>query len=469
MPLVTNLIDDKSPLILYDLTWLPGNSWDDAYADQYYLGTFTTNNVTNGAVSFSFNGTGVWIYGAKRGNHGAYTVELDGATYGSYTGYYSTQEFLQVLFNQTGLSQSMHNLTLTNTGTNGQYVDIDLIVWQSGVGSDNQTLVTETVQDTDPRFQYQIMERDITRKDTWQASRSFSQVRQSCYGWSRRSQCYHGPLGEMVTLFGATSTSTGPYTVQLDGGNVSAYNGTAFLPFYGVPLFHGDNLGPGQHNVTLTNVPAAAQQQLCIDYALVSTLSNDTITTSALSSGNTGSTQLSSGAIAGIVVASAAAALGFALAFFFYRKWKASEAAQNQLYSIHTTQRLPETPVAFSTSVDTRGGAGLVQDERDGPSLSPTRAYQPSPGLLVGTTYVPGSSASQSGSELRSQTLASGNVTLFGRPLPDSPGDGGSSSSRLLKSGGALHTQNAEAARSPSPAGTDLPPNYTQVMGRDRT
>ncbi|KAI6033400.1 hypothetical protein EDC04DRAFT_2868874 [Pisolithus marmoratus] len=442
MPLVTNLIDDKSPLILYDLTWLPGNSWDDAYADQYYLGTFTTNNVTNGAVSFSFNGTGVWIYGAKRGNHGAYTVELDGATYGSYTGYYPTQEFLQVLFNQTGLSQGMHNLTLTNTGTNGQYVDIDLIVWQSGVGSDNQTLVTETVQDTDPRFQYQ--------SSVWA-----SPPDANFYSNGTGHATVVHVLGEMVTLFGATSTSTGPYTVQLDGGNISTYNGTAFLPFYGVPLFHGDNLGPGQHNLTLTNVPAAAQQQLCIDYALVSTLSK----------------QLSSGAIAGIVVASAAAAVGFALAFFFYRKWKASEAAQNQLYSIHTTQRPPETPVAFSTSVDTRGGAGFVQDERDGPSLSPARAYQQTPGFLAGTTYVPGSSASQSGSEPRSRTMASGNVvdTPQGRPLPESPGDGGSSSSRLLKSGVALHTQNTEATRSPSPAGTDLPPNYTQAMGRDRT
>ncbi|KAI6101742.1 hypothetical protein EDD16DRAFT_1648125 [Pisolithus croceorrhizus] len=35
MPLVTNLIDDKSPLIKYDSTWLPGTSADDQSEDQY--------------------------------------------------------------------------------------------------------------------------------------------------------------------------------------------------------------------------------------------------------------------------------------------------------------------------------------------------------------------------------------------------------------------------------------------------
>ncbi|KAI5988701.1 hypothetical protein EDD15DRAFT_2371026 [Pisolithus albus] len=467
MSLVTNLIDDKSPLILYDSTWLPGNSWDDNLADQYYLGTFTTNNVTNGAASFSFNGTGVWIYGAKRGNHNTYTVQLDDNTYGPYTGYSAAAEFMQVLFNYTTLSQGMHNLTLTNTGTNAEYVDIDLIVWHSEVGSGEQDLVTETVQDTDPRFQYQ--------SSVW-ASPSDASFYSN--GTGHFTDGYLASphrivpddfdpadfpfQGEMVTLFGATSTLTGPYTVQLDGGNVSKYNGTAFLPFYGVTLYHADNLGSGQHNLTLTNVPAAAGQQLCIDYALVSTFSNDTVTPTAVSDSSTVSKQLTSGAIAGIAIASAAAALGFALAFFFYRKWKASEAAQNQLYDIQTAQqqRLPEVPVAFSTSVDTRSRASLVQDGRDAAPLSPARTYQQS-SLSMGTTYLPGSSASQSGTEPTSQTL--------GRPLPGTPGDGGSSSSRALKGIVTFHPQNAEAIRSPSPTGTELPPNYTQVMGGGRT
>ena len=37
MPLVTSVIDDKSPLILYDTTWLAGTSLDDQYASEYVL------------------------------------------------------------------------------------------------------------------------------------------------------------------------------------------------------------------------------------------------------------------------------------------------------------------------------------------------------------------------------------------------------------------------------------------------
>ncbi|KAI6024005.1 hypothetical protein BKA83DRAFT_4052687, partial [Pisolithus microcarpus] len=52
----------------------------------------------------------------------------------------------------------------------------------------------------------------------------------------------------------------GPYTIRLDGGNVSKSNGTAFLPFYRVTLSHADNLGLGQHNLMLTDVPAVVGQ-----------------------------------------------------------------------------------------------------------------------------------------------------------------------------------------------------------------
>lgn len=91
----------------------------------YYLGTFTTNNVTDGSVTFNFNGTTVWIYGANRPNHGSYTVEVDGATYPAYDGA-GNNLFQQPLFN-TSLSQAMHTVKLTNTASGSLYVDIDMV------------------------------------------------------------------------------------------------------------------------------------------------------------------------------------------------------------------------------------------------------------------------------------------------------------------------------------------------------
>ena len=142
MPLVTNVIDDKSPLILYDTTWLSGTSQDDTYATEYvlplsldlvthpshsyYLGTFTTNNVTDGLVTFNFNGTAVWLYGANRPNHGSYTVQVDGATYTGFNGA-GNNLFQQSLFNVSSLSQETHSIKLTNTASGGLYVDIDMV------------------------------------------------------------------------------------------------------------------------------------------------------------------------------------------------------------------------------------------------------------------------------------------------------------------------------------------------------
>ncbi|EGO00228.1 hypothetical protein SERLA73DRAFT_53333 [Serpula lacrymans var. lacrymans S7.3] len=154
MPSVTTLIDDKVPLIKYDNTWAPGTS-ADPLADAYYLGTFTSNNVTNGAVMWSFNGTAFWIYGAKRPNHGTYTVTVDGASYANIDGYSAVNLFQQVLFNKSELTQGMHTVTLTNTGTGSLYVGIDLVRPPSEVGGAGDQLVTQTVQDTDPSFQYQ--------------------------------------------------------------------------------------------------------------------------------------------------------------------------------------------------------------------------------------------------------------------------------------------------------------------------
>ncbi|KAI5988703.1 hypothetical protein EDD15DRAFT_2520205 [Pisolithus albus] len=322
MPLVTNLIDDKSPLIQYDSTWLPGNTVDDISADQYavftsyYLGTFSTNNVTNGQASFSFNGTGVWVYGARRLNHAPYYyVQLDDVTWGPYNGVSTTQAFMQPIFNDSGLTQKMHTLTLMNHGSGGNnYVDIDLIVWQSEVGKSDQQVIRETIQDTDSRFQY--------HNSAWSSSPSDAKFYNNGTGHytevdgatvtltftvgSTTSYLFgHGitrSIPRMVTLFGAIGTSNGLYSVQLDGGNATQYNGTAFLPFYGVTLFHADNLGSGQHQVTLTNTASVTGQRLSIDYAIVSTLFSDT-------SSNSISYQLSTGDIVGITFCGAIASL----------------------------------------------------------------------------------------------------------------------------------------------------------------
>ncbi|KAL4068208.1 hypothetical protein J3A83DRAFT_4401894 [Scleroderma citrinum] len=282
MPLVTTLIDNKSPLISYDSTWIPGSSNGDPYEDQYFLGTFTVNNISKGKTTFTFNGTGFWIYGAQRNNHGTFTVQVDGAIYANNNGYSANNQFMVSIFNTSELTQELHTVSLTNTGTSGQYVDIDLY---SGSG--------------------------------WSANPSNDNFFSD--GTAHSTQTY---------------MDSATFTFTLDGGQSSTYNGTASVPFYGITLFHTDNLGAGNHQLTITNLPDTNGQMLSIDYALVSSVSSVSST-------------LSTGTITGIVVAVVVAVLTTAVAFFYYRKLKAKEEAYNQLCNIHAIHRPADVPVAF--------------------------------------------------------------------------------------------------------------------------
>ncbi|KAI6101743.1 hypothetical protein EDD16DRAFT_1648138 [Pisolithus croceorrhizus] len=438
MPLVTNLVDDKSPLIQYDSTWKTGTSTDDQALDQYYHSTATTNDVMNGHATFTFNGTAIWWYGSLRDNHGTFLVQIDNDTYGPYNGYSAVDQFLVPIFNISGLNQGTHQLTLTNTGSGSTiYVAADAIVWQSDVGGEDDQLVTETIDDPDPRFQYQ---------DSLWISPSDVDVYSNGTGHHTEEQTSATLTFtvQMVTLFGKTGPSNGPYTVQLDGGQTNTYNATINLPYYGITLFHADNLGSGQHQLTITNSPSAGGQGLGIDYAIVSSLSSTTTTSSSSYSQSTSSKQLSTGAIVGIAVPAAIAALSFFLAFCFYRKWKAAEAIQNQLLSVYTSQRPQEAAAGFTTSLDARG------------HQSSGNAYQRAAGDgWEGVIYPPRPAVSRPGSRPRGARATVGPVPLSSQPLRG-PRQGSVDHPRL--EGGGVHQRTA------SPTTTELP-NYSQVVG----
>lgn len=91
--------------------------------------------------------------------------------------------------------------------------------------------------------------------------------------------------------------------------------------------------------------------------------------------------KLNSGAIAGIVVAVVAAVLGAGAAIFFYRRWKAALASQNDLYRIYTpqqqhTETATMAPTGFSSSLETRSNASLLRNDTSIQALA-GRAQQP--------------------------------------------------------------------------------------------
>ncbi|KAF9233527.1 hypothetical protein BU15DRAFT_80018 [Melanogaster broomeanus] len=459
MPLITTVVDDKSPLILYDASWFPGTS-ADPLADQYYLGTFTSNNVTDGKATFSFNGTAVWIYGAKRENHGTYTIELDSASYPNNNGYSANSLFQQSLFNMSGLTQGMHTMNLINTATSStnMYVGIDLIVWQSEVGNAGDQLSAELVQDTDPRFQYQV--------PAWGTTSSSVNFNFFSNGTGHSTQTYGASAtftftpGDAVTLFGPTGPSNGPYAVQLDGGEIMTYNGSTFLTNYGVTLYHADNLGPGQHQMVLTNMPSTNGQSLSIDYAKLWNLSSGSSPNTSSSSGSPNT--LSSGAIVGIVIPAVAAVLAAGAAFFFYRRWKAAVATQSDLYRVYTPQRNQETAIA--TTVATTFSSSQALSRRSHQQLDDQYQGAQYHGR-TGITSDESESLMENVGMIGPPTESSVDEGLNRRPLPEAPGGGLSLSAEIPKLARSHRRESLQTANRHS-GSTLPPPDYTQATQR---
>lgn len=292
MPSFTATIQDYSPLISYDSNWFAGTS-NDNRLDRYSDNSMMVTEVTGASATFRFNGTNVNVYGAKRSNHGSYQVTLDGSTSPAETGYNDTGIYQTLLFSSITLEQGSHELILTNQGAGDHpFLDIDFITWQTSIGSVDESLVVNTVQDTDPSFTY-------SPPSAWSSSPEHSDF---YFGSTGHSSVEPGSVltysfsGEGVSLYGPVGPGYAAFSAQLDGG--LSVNSTAirkgFVPQ--VLLYHADGLGSGLHVLKLMMQPSGDDQELAVDFANVYT------TSSLQSSASMKSSSISTGAIVGIAI-----------------------------------------------------------------------------------------------------------------------------------------------------------------------
>jgi len=148
-------LDDKSPLLRYSGDFL-ANEGNDDLAAWYYHGTYAVSSVAGASMQWTFNGTGFTIWGVLSGNHGPFSVLVDGQTT-TLTGYSTTLLYQQPLFSPSALlNQSTHTITLDNLGTgNTSDLDVDMVTFQSDINAGGSSqLVPSIIQDTDDRFQW---------------------------------------------------------------------------------------------------------------------------------------------------------------------------------------------------------------------------------------------------------------------------------------------------------------------------
>ncbi|KAJ7725850.1 hypothetical protein DFH07DRAFT_853604 [Mycena maculata] len=292
MPQYNTTIEDFSPIITYSSDWRAGTSADSLY-DLYSDSSFTLTQVGGGTATFIYNGTGFTIFGSKRGNHGLYQVTVDGNSFPPDNGEVADPGQFQVpLFTSPPLAQGLHTVTLTNQGTT--FVDIDFITWESSVGVDDEQLIVNTVQDSDPSFVY-------TPGDLWGTNPPNLGTYSGSSGHGTATpgafMTYTFTV-DGVSLYGPVGPDASPFTVTMDGG--PPVNHTANKQFYQpqVLLYSATNLGSGEHVVKVEYQPSEPGQIFAIDYANVFTAPSLQPTNSPNSSNG-----LPSAAVAGIVIA----------------------------------------------------------------------------------------------------------------------------------------------------------------------
>ncbi|KAH9895082.1 hypothetical protein C8Q73DRAFT_790264 [Cubamyces lactineus] len=121
-------VDDSSSLIVYD----PPDAWSHLSgkdAQAYANSTFHSTSDSGAIAKLTFNGTGVWFYGAKKPDYGSLilVVDNDVAAYVNATA--SGPEYGQLLVGASDLKMGEHVVSLMNGGTGP--IDLDGIVYQT--------------------------------------------------------------------------------------------------------------------------------------------------------------------------------------------------------------------------------------------------------------------------------------------------------------------------------------------------
>ena len=94
----------------------------------YVNSTYSSSDVSGATCTFSFNGTGFSVLGARKPDYGEYLILLDGAVqqFSNATAHQTT--FGQVLGGASGLEDGLHTVVFMAAG--GGPVDIDAIVYE---------------------------------------------------------------------------------------------------------------------------------------------------------------------------------------------------------------------------------------------------------------------------------------------------------------------------------------------------
>lgn len=399
--------EDSSPLI----TWGPPGAWNDSpdgdFASQSYSAQSWHKTSSQGAyATISFEGTGIWLYGAKRPDYGQYNFAVDGQSIqGSAKS--ETPAFQQLLGGKSGLPMGLHTVTLTNTGS-GSSIDLDSFVFETQIGSTGAKMSKSTTDDSSPEITYTPSSSD------WSSSPSTSNMNNTLhYTQTGGAQALFKFSGDAVAVYGTVSSDHANYTISVDGKSRSlngGADGIARTLHYQTLLYFANNLGSGDHNFVLTANPDQAGQQNTGKFMDIDSI--DVYTTSGGSLGsNNNSNQngkspsngtpssgnppgppnampgsgLSTGLIAAIVAVLIGVLLVLLFVFLFFRRKHIQRKRSRMPLQSPTTPTLPIQDPDYLEA----GFAGIKGPPSENPFADPEKpVFDASTGYLSRSTSV---------------------------------------------------------------------------------
>ncbi|KZS92687.1 hypothetical protein SISNIDRAFT_486205 [Sistotremastrum niveocremeum HHB9708] len=297
MPTYNVTVQDVSTLIAYSAGWVDSNHDDPLWAN-YNGGTFHATQTPGASAEITFFGTACWVFGAKRSNHGSYTVTLNDSDQFTGSGFSDNNVFQTLLYNNTALPLGTHVLTIANGNDPNKFVDIDWITFTSGDGNSSSAGVTTTLDDATSNFTY------LPSVDAWpsQANNNLAPQYFNSTLHATNEQNVQAVIsfeGNAVYLYGATSDNHGIFSVQIDDGPISNLNGSAptFRPQ--TLLWYQGGLKAGAHNLTMTNTGTSvlANNWMDVDYVVTETFASPPATSNQ---GSKAKTPIIAGVVSGV-------------------------------------------------------------------------------------------------------------------------------------------------------------------------